>query len=192
MTESNRHPSLDERFDPAITIVDYDPEWPREFDREAHAIRRALGDLAVVVEHVGSTAVPGLPAKPIVDIQVAVNTIEPREAYVRPLEHLGYLFAPDPDSPDYHFFGKPAMRPRRFHVHVAEAGSFHEERHLAVRDYLRADPAAAERYSALKRELLTRYRRDRLAYMEGKEQFMDELERRALEWWKSEHRWEAT
>jgi GrpB-like predicted nucleotidyltransferase (UPF0157 family) len=187
VTESNRHPSLDERFDRAITIVDYDPEWPREFNREGQAVRRALGNLAVRVEHVGSTAVPGLPAKPIIDIQVAVSKIEPREAYVRPLERLGYLFAPDPDSPDYHFFGKPARRPRRFHVHVAEAGSFHEQRHLAVRDYLRADAAAAERYSALKRELLTRHRGDRLAYMERKEQFMEELERRALEWWENEH-----
>jgi GrpB-like predicted nucleotidyltransferase (UPF0157 family) len=153
--DRERHASLADRFDPAIRIVDYDPHWPQAFQREAREIRSALADLAVRIEHVGSTAVPGLPGKPVIDIQVSVGKIEPREAYVRPLERLGYLFAYDPTSPAYHFFAKPAQRPRRYHVHVCKADSADELRHAGVRDYLRARPDEAERYAALKRDLVT-------------------------------------
>lgn len=95
-------------------------------------------------------AVHDLAAKPIVDIQVSVPMIEPRELYVRPLERSGYLFVPDPEAPEYHFFAEPPGRPRRFHLHVCEAGSEHERHHTAVRDYLRAHPEQAPRYARLK------------------------------------------
>lgn len=178
-----RHPSLDDRLDPAVRIAEPgEADWPAEFERETAAIRAALGPLAACVDHVGSTAVPGLAGKPIVDIQVTVATLEPLEAWAAPLQALGYLLAPDPDSPDFHFLGKPAGRPRRFHVHVCLAGSGHRHRHLAVRDYLRAHPAEARAYEALKRELVARAPGDRLAYIAGKDPFMAELEERALRW----------
>ncbi len=177
-----RHPSLDDRFDPAIRIVEYDPAWPSLADAELHRIRSALGELAARVEHVGSTAVPGLPAKPIVDLQVSVDALEPRERYVEPLQRLGYLFAPAPESPDHHFFAWPPERPRTFHVHVCEAGSHHEHRHLAVRDFLRTHAGEAERYAALKRRLVARHPEDRLAYIEGKDEYVGALERRATAW----------
>jgi GrpB-like predicted nucleotidyltransferase (UPF0157 family) len=180
-----RHPSLDERFDPAIDLVPHDPQWVGEFEREAAAIRNALSDVLLRIEHVGSTAVPDLPAKPIIDIQVSVRDIEEREAFVRPLERLGYLFAPDPDSPDYHFFGKPRERPRRYHVHVCVAGSGEEMRHLVVRDFLRSHSEEAAKYTDLKRELARRTHQDRLAYIEGKEPFMRDLEQRAVAWSKA-------
>jgi GrpB-like predicted nucleotidyltransferase (UPF0157 family) len=180
-----RHPSLDERLDPATGVVPHDPEWAGRFEREAAAIRNALGDVLVWIEHVGSTAVPDLPAKPIIDIQVSVRDIEEREAFVRPLERLGYLFAPDPDSPDYHFFGKPSERPRRYHVHVCEAGSGEEMRHLVVRDFLRSHPDEAARYADFKRDLTRRSHHDRLAYIEGKEPYMRDLEQRAVAWSKA-------
>ena len=184
-SEPERHPSLDERLDPAISVVPYDPEWVGEFEREAAAIRNALGDVLVRIEHVGSTAVLGLPAKAIIDIQVSVGDIEEREAFVRPLERLGYLFAPDPDSPDYHFFGKPRERPRRYHVHVCAAGSGEEMRHLVVRDFLRLHPNETARYADFKRDLARRSHHDRLAYIEGKEPFMRDLEQRAVGWSKA-------
>jgi GrpB-like predicted nucleotidyltransferase (UPF0157 family) len=136
----------------------------------------------VRLEHVGSTSVPGLAAKPIVDLQVSVTALEPRDAYVAPLEALGYLFVPFPDSPEYHFFGRPPERPRTHHLHVCLAGSDEELRHLAVRDYLRADRGEAERYGAIKRELARRRPEDRLAYMDGKDAYVKALERRALDW----------
>jgi GrpB-like predicted nucleotidyltransferase (UPF0157 family) len=178
----DRHPSLDERFDPAIRIVEYDPTWPVRADEEMRRLERALGSVAVRVEHIGSTAVPGLAAKPILDLQVSVASLEPRARYVEPLERLGYLFAPNPDSPDRHFFGKPPERPRSHHVHVCEAGGEPERRHLAVRDFLRAHDDEAARYAALKREIAERAPQDRLAYMAGKERYVRDLEAMALEW----------
>lgn len=175
-----RHPSLDDRLDPAVRIVDYDPAWPEMAVAEMARIEAGLGDLAVRVDHVGSTAVPGMAAKPIVDLQLAVAEIRPTEPFARPLEGLGYLFAPDPDSPDLHFFGKPAERPRTFHLHVCVAGSNHERRHLALRDHLRAHPDEALRYAEVKRELVARRPGDRLAYIEGKAGYVAALEQRAL------------
>ena len=89
-----RHPSLDDRFDPAVRIVDYDPAWPALADAELRRIDRALGEVAVRLEHEGSTAVPGLAAKPILDLQLSVDAVEPRARYVAALEGKdGYVAA---------------------------------------------------------------------------------------------------
>lgn len=180
--EETRHPSLDDRFDPAVRIVDHDPAWAEAAATEIGRIATAVGEVAVRVDHVGSTAVPGLAAKPIVDLQLSVAEVGRRDPYAVPLEGIGYLFVPDPDSPDFHFFAKPAERPRRFHLHVCEAGGEHERRHLALREYLRAHPDEAARYEALKRKVVARHPQDRLSYIEGKEQFVTALEGRALAW----------
>lgn len=177
-----RHPSLDERFDPAVRIVEYDPAWPEMAADEIDRIAAAVGEGAARIDHVGSTAVPGLAAKPIVDPQLSVADIDDPSIYVGPLEGLGYLFAPDPASPDFHFFGLPAARPRTHHLHVCAAGSEHERRHLAVRDYLRAHPEEASAYAVLKRHLVALDPGDRLAYIEGKDDCVAALELRALAW----------
>jgi GrpB-like predicted nucleotidyltransferase (UPF0157 family) len=180
--ELERHPSLDDRFDPAVRIVDYDPEWPARARQELRRIGHALGSAAARLEHVGSTAVPGLASKPILDLQLSVAAIESRDAYIGPLERLGYLFVPAPEAPDYHFFARPPERPRSHHLHVCEVGSEHEHRHLAVRDYLRAHGDEAASYEALKRDVAARHPADRLAYIEGKDEFVTALEARALRW----------
>ena len=178
-----RHPSLDERFDPAVRIVEYDPAWPGMAAAEIARIGAAVGEeVGVRIEHVGSTAVPGLAAKPIVDLQLSVSDLGARSLYVEPLEGLGYLFAPDPASPDFHFFGLPAARPRTHHLHVCAAGSEDERRHLAVRDYLRAHPDEVSAYAELKRGLVAGAPGDRLAYIKGKDSYVSDLERRALAW----------
>ena len=145
-------------------------------------VEEALGNIAVRVEHVGSTAVPGLAAKPILDLQLSVEAIEPRDRYVEPLARLGYLFVPAPESPDYHLFAKPAERPRTHHLHVCAAGSEHELRHIAVRNFLRAHPDEAARYEAPKRDAAARHPRDRVAYIDAKEAYVTALERRAVAW----------
>jgi GrpB-like predicted nucleotidyltransferase (UPF0157 family) len=178
----SRHPSLDERFDPAVRIVDYDPAWPGIAAAEIARVAAAVGDAAVRIEHVGSTAVPGLAGKPIVDLQLAVADVDARSLYVEPLEGLGYQFAPDPASPDFHFFGLPATRPRSHHLHVCAAGREDERRHLAVRDFLRAHPDEVAAYAERKRRLVARAPGDRLAYIEGKDSYVAALERRALAW----------
>jgi GrpB-like predicted nucleotidyltransferase (UPF0157 family) len=177
-----RHSSLDQRFDPTVRIVEYDPAWPEMAAAEMARIGAAMGEAAVRIDHVGSTAVPGLAAKAIVDLQLSVADVDARSLYVEPLEGLGYLFAPDPASPDFHFFGLPAARPRTHHLHVCAAGSEDERRHLAVRDYLRAHPDEAGAYADRKRDLVARAPGDRLAYIEGKEEYVAALERRALAW----------
>jgi len=180
--DQRRHPSLDERFDPAVRIVDYDPAWAASAAAEIARIAVAVGEVAVRIDHVGSTAVPGLAAKPIVDLQLSVADVGERSIYVEPLEGLGYLFAPDPASPDFHFFGLPAARPRTHHLHVCAAAGEDERRHLALRDYLRAHPNEIAAYAALKRELVARSPGDRLAYIAGKDAYVAALERRALAW----------
>ncbi len=177
-----RHPSLDDRFAPAIRIVEYDAAWPVQADEELRRVKDVLGAVAVRLEHVGSTAVPGLAAKPILDLQLSVAAIEPRAHYVESLERLGYLFAPAPESPDFHFFAKPPQRPRTHHLHVCEVSSEHEFRHLAVRDFLRTHHDEAATYAALKRRIAARNPQDRLAYIEGKEDYIAALQVRAVEW----------
>jgi GrpB-like predicted nucleotidyltransferase (UPF0157 family) len=180
-----RHPSLDDRFDRAVRIVGYDSAWPVLAEEELRRIKEGVGDVALRLEHVGSTAVPGLAAKPIIDLQLSVTVMEPRERYVAPLERLGYLFAPAPESPDHHFFAKPPERPRTHHLHVCETGSEHELRHVAVRDFLRSHPDEAARYAALKREVVARHPQDRLAYIDGKDEYMMALDERAVTWARS-------
>jgi GrpB-like predicted nucleotidyltransferase (UPF0157 family) len=177
-----RHPSLDDRFDPAVRIAEHDPAWGAQAQDALRRLTQALGPVAVRLEHVGSTAVPGLAAKPIIDLQLSVAAIGARARYVGPLQRLGYLFVPEPESPDHHFFAKPAERPRSHHLHVCQAGSEHERRHLAVRDFLRAHGDEAARYAALKRELVRKRPHDRLAYIAGKDHYVGDLEARALAW----------
>jgi GrpB-like predicted nucleotidyltransferase (UPF0157 family) len=179
---SGRHPSLDDRFDPAVRIVDYDPAWPALAAAELRRMEDALGGVAVRLEHMGSTAVPGLASKPILDLQLSVESLQPRERHVEPLERLGYLYVPDPESPDYHLFARPPQRPRTHHLHVCESGSDHEVRHVAVRDFLRVHPNEVAEYAALKRQVVARHAQDRLAYIEGKDAYVAALERRALAW----------
>jgi hypothetical protein len=95
---------------------------------------------------------------------------------------LGYLFVPTADSPDYHFFAKPPQRPRTHHLHVCEAGSHHDFRHVAVRDFLRAHTDEAARYAGHKRQVIAGHPQDRLAYVEGKDDYLSALEDRAVAW----------
>jgi GrpB-like predicted nucleotidyltransferase (UPF0157 family) len=130
----------------------------------------------------GSTSVPGLEAKPIVDIEIFVSQMEPLDAYRIPLENLGYRFIADPDTPALHFFPYPAEPPRKFHVHVAEIGGWYMTKDLAVRDYLRANPDARDEYARVKREVTQRFRGNAAGYFEAKSAFMTELVSRAMRW----------
>src|SRR5262249_17907397 len=111
-----------------ITIVSYDPEWPREFERERAHLQSALGDLAVRIEHNGSTAVPGLAAKPVIDIQIAVVPLHPLDPYLDALAAAGYHHVPHVDDAFAPFFHKPADWPHTHHVHLVEAGGGEERR----------------------------------------------------------------
>jgi GrpB-like predicted nucleotidyltransferase (UPF0157 family) len=137
-----------------IILVEYDPNWPKQFEAEAAEIRRVFGSVALRVEHVGSTAVPGLAAKPVIDIQVSVASLEDRTFFDAALGALGYghIDLGDFDRV-YPFNAKPPTWPGTHHVHLCVSGSREERVHLAFRDYLRDHPGAAAEYVALKRAL---------------------------------------
>jgi GrpB-like predicted nucleotidyltransferase (UPF0157 family) len=137
-----------------IIIDPYDPAWPARFADEAASLHRELGDLALRIEHVGSTSVPGLAAKPVIDIQISVPSLEPRDLYCARLAGLGYTHLPLGDfDVVYPFFKRPAGWPSTHHVHLCTAGSKQEHDHLAFRNCLRSYPAVAAEYVALKLRL---------------------------------------
>lgn len=159
-------------------IEPYDPDWASRFESESTRIEAALGDQIVRVDHVGSTAVPGLGAKPVVDIQVSVGSMVPRAAYVESLARLGYRWALDPWTDEHEFFSRDEDGRRAFHVHVCRQGSEWEQRHLAFRDWLRNHPEDAAAYERLKRDLVERHPRDTYTYTDEKSVFIREVEAR--------------
>jgi len=162
-----------------LEIVPYDPRWPAAFDAEALRIRHALGPLAVRIDHHGSTAVPGLAAKPIIDVQTSVRALQPVAAYGEPLRAIGYVHVPDPDDAFCPFFHRPSRWPHTHHLHVVQAGGAEERRTLAFRDYLRAHRDAAREYEQLKqhlaRQLVPVDRESREAYARAKTDFIERI-----------------
>lgn len=162
-----------------IPIADYDPAWPRCFEAEAQRLHGALDGIALRIEHVGSTAVPGLAAKPVIDIQISVAALHPVEAYRAPLESLGYTYAIRP----FPYFHRPYFWPHSHHVHVREAGSEEEARILRFRDWLRRHRGDRRAYEALKRSLASVADADtmegRYRYSNAKTRFIRDIERRA-------------
>ncbi len=167
-----------------IEIHDYDPGWAGEFENERARLAHALGSLALRIDHHGSTAVPGLAAKPIIDIQISVASLKPIEAYGRPLALCGYVHRPHEDDAFAPFFHRPASWPHSHHVHVVQAESDEARRPLAFRDYLRAHPESAREYEAFKRDLAVRFVGDdaesREAYASAKSDFVTAIVDRAL------------
>lgn len=162
-----------------IELVASQPDWPERFAREAERLRAALGDGRLRLEHVGSTSVPGLAAKDVIDIQLSVPGFEPMAAYRLPIERLGYVFRPD-DEPRHRFFKLEDAGGRRLvNLHVCEAGGTWERDHLAFRDFLRAHPDAASEYERLKRRLAPEFE-DVNEYAEAKGPFIREVVARVL------------
>jgi GrpB-like predicted nucleotidyltransferase (UPF0157 family) len=163
-----------------IEIAHYDPKWPLLFEQEADRLRAALGDVALRIDHVGSTAVPGLGAKPVIDIQVSVAALEPVDGYRLPLEGIGYTYTTVPLP----YFYRPEVWPHSHHVHVRESGSRDEQRTLAFRDWLREHDVDRAGYEALKRKLASGADADsmggRFLYSEAKTEFVRDVELRSL------------
>lgn len=160
-------------------VVDYDPKWPELFAAFRARIEGALEGRAAAIEHVGSTAVPGLAAKPVVDIDVLLSSAaRPHEAIER-LALLGYGHKGNLGIAGREAFTQPADQPAH-HLYVCAAGSIEFIRHVAFRDYLRTHPESARIYGELKRRLATEYRHDRATYGAGKDEFVREVLRRAI------------
>ena len=166
--------AADAASDPVV-IAPPDPTWPARFQEIRARLARALGERASRIDHVGSTAVPGLAAKPVIDVQVVVADLEAEAAYVPAIESLGLALR----SRDalHRYFRPPPPKNRDVQVHVCARGSAWERDHLLFRDYLRAHEDAATAYGRLKTSLARRHRDDRLAYTDAKTEFiLDALE----------------
>lgn len=146
-------------------------------------VTNALGDLLLAIHHIGSTAIPGIHAKPIIDMLVAVSDVLLLDGKVRQLEVLGYEAMGEFGIAGRRFFRKNDHDGNRtHHVHVFQAASPQIERHLAFRDFMRAHPNYANQYDALKLHLATLYPTDIASYMDGKDEFIREMDARAALW----------
>lgn len=164
-----------------VIIVPYNPQWPKLFQQIGTALRLALGGAALRIDHIGSTSVPGLDAKPVIDIQISVLALEPVDSYRLPLEGLGYVFKVDnPDLSKRYFREEPGQR--RTHIHVRQAGSWAQQGALLFRDYLRTHAEDAQRYAALKYRLAEQFGEDRLGYTDAKGSFIWEVIQKADRW----------
>lgn len=166
-----------------VNVVPYDPQWRERFVQEAAALRDIFGDLLVALHHIGSTSVPGLPAKPIIDMLPVVWDITRVDARNAAMMALGY----EPMG-EFGILGRRYFRKggdhRTHQLHVFQYDNREAiDRHLAFRDYLRAHQDDAERYGALKVELARRHPTDIIAYMEGKDPFIKAMEHTALLWY---------
>jgi GrpB-like predicted nucleotidyltransferase (UPF0157 family) len=169
-----------------IVICDYDATWAGMFAAEEPRLRAALGPLVTAVEHVGSTAVPGLAAKPIIDILVGVRSLdEARSRSIAPLEALGYVYMREylPWLREEMLFRKTISGRWTHHVHLAEPASDRWDEFILIRDYLRADEEVTREYGALKRTLATRFQDDIAGFRDAKRPFLRALLARA----RSEH-----
>lgn len=158
--------------DDPVRLVPYDPEWPARFHAERALIAAALGDrLTGAIHHVGSTAVPGLAAKPVIDISAEVAEADTVAGCVDRLAGIGYVLAPWPVQ-GMSWFCKPQPVGRTHQLHLVPAGSARLRNELAFRDALRADASIRAAYAELKRDLARRYEFDRRAYSEAKGDFI--------------------
>ena len=168
-----------------VQVVPYDPSWPSRYRREAALLREALGDCLVEIHHIGSTSVPGLWAKPIIDILPVVTAVEEADRRRAALEALGYEYLGEFGIPGRRYLRKGGEH-RTHQVHLFDRESRDEiRRHLAVPAYLRCHPDAARDYAQLKRRLARCFPRDIDGYCDGKDAFVKALERAALDWWET-------
>ena len=161
-----------------IVICDYDTAWPRMFAAERQRLRHALGSLVIALEHVGSTAVPGLAAKPIIDVLVGVRSLhDARTSSLEPMQKLGYTYMAEYESwlPEEMLFRKGISGRWTHHVHIAEPSGARWEEFILIRDYLRKHPEVARAYGDLKKELATRFGEDIAGFRSAKGPFLREL-----------------
>jgi len=159
-----------------IRVFDYDARWPKMFDREKKQILSVISNNVIAIEHIGSTAVPGLGAKPIIDIMIGVHRLSDAEDCVKPLETIGYEYVPEYNAsmPERRYFRKGPNEPNKhFHLHMVEHDCQFWKRNLLFRNYLRTHPDTASEYYMLKKQLAAKHRQNREAYTNAKTSFIE-------------------
>ena len=160
---------------PPVVIVPYDPRWPRLFQAESELLRKQIGSVLEALEHVGSTAVPRLAAKPIIDIMPGLRQLSDARGCIEPLAAIGYEYVPEYEDelPERRYFRKGPAEGRTHHVHMVEVATEFWQQNLLFRDYLRTHSETAEEYEALKHRLAREHGTDRDAYTNGKTSFTE-------------------
>lgn len=163
-----------------VKVVPYDPQWRDAFEAEAKNVIAALGENVVAVHHIGSTAIPNIYAKPVIDMLVEAANIDKIDKQNSAMESLGYQVMGEFGIPSRRYFRKDDQDGVRTHqIHAFESGSPHVKRHLAFRDYVIAHDEDARKYSDLKRKLADEHSQDMDAYIDGKDAFIKEIDRKA-------------
>lgn len=165
-----------------VEIVPYDPNWPAKYCGEIKLIADVLGSILVAAHHIGSTAVPGLAAKPTIDILLVVCDLDLLDACNAAMAALGYQPKGENGIPGRRYFQKLAGEVHLFHIHAFKAGHPEITRHINFRDYLIAHPESAAEYQALKQELALRFRDAPAQYTSGKGTFIRKVDQFAAAW----------
>ncbi|MGY5863772.1 MAG: GrpB family protein [Candidatus Thorarchaeota archaeon] len=169
-----------------VKIVSYDGQWPKLYQREVTRLHNVLGREIVSAHHIGSTAIPGMSAKPIIDILLEVKSISKFDDYNDEMIGLGYNPRGELGIPGRRYFSRDEdVDVRTHHVHAFQSGNIGIERHLAFRDYMITHSDAAREYAHLKMKLARAFQWDIAGYCEGKESFVDDIEKKAILWYRS-------
>lgn len=162
-----------------VRLAKHNPKWRQNFEREEKRMREIVGKDALDIQHVGSTAIPGIMAKPIIDIVLVVPSLQKARRYVRELKEIGYEIKKNDVKKERLFFTKGPEKRRTHYLHIGEAGSGYAEDMILFRDYLRTHKGAAKGYSLLKEKLAEKYQNTREIYTAKKEKFIKEILKKA-------------
>ncbi len=163
-----------------ILVIDYDVDWPILYEQEKIQILNALDNTIANIQHIGSTSVPGLAAKPVIDILLGVEHVPPQAAQIAALEALGYYYCGELGISGRHYFRRGM--PRTHQIHLVKLDSQFWETHLLFRDFLRTHPDAAQQYAVLKRNLAVKFRADRERYTNSKAPLIEQMLVQARTW----------
>jgi len=166
-----------------VGVASYNPNWKNMYKEESEKIKNILNDIIIDIHHIGSTAIPGIIAKPVIDILVEVKDIEGVDQYNHKMEELGYEAMGEYGIPKRRFFRKGGNN-RTHHIHIFQTGNEEIERHINFKEYLIAHPDKAWEYSKLKEELVNKYTYGVENYTNGKSDFIKEIDRKAKLWGK--------
>jgi GrpB-like predicted nucleotidyltransferase (UPF0157 family) len=170
-----------------VEVVPHNPHWRGAFENESKQVALSLGNNVVAVHHMGSTSIPAIYAKPIIDMLVEVREIAEVDAHNLAMQAIGYEAKGEFGIQGRRYFRKDnEVGSRTHHIHVYEAYSAQVERHLAFRDYMMAHPEDAQKYSQLKQKLAQKYPNDADEYVNGKVEFIKEIDKKAAAWRRSQ------
>ncbi len=165
-----------------FVVVPYDSNWAALFEIEQNRVMAALGEILVSVHHIGSTSIPGIYAKPVIDMLAEATSIEEMDSHASAMIRIGYEVMGEFGIPTRRYFRKDVEGIRTFQIHAFQVSSPEIDRHIKFRDYLIAHPVEAREYSDLKRQLVRQHSGSQDEYIEGKDGFIKEIDRKASLW----------